>query len=106
MKLKIQIYGPKVHDVGYRYFLMGLAMANRIRMFEAHNMEGAEGEAVLVFVDGEEDAVKGFLAQARSKRPARSEVSGIFSDGFEVKVMKIGSYAQFGSTILLNKLCR
>ncbi|HNU38952.1 MAG TPA: hypothetical protein PKI26_01535, partial [Methanothrix sp.] len=26
MKLKIQISGPKVHDVGYRYFLMSLAM--------------------------------------------------------------------------------
>ena len=58
-------------------------------MFEAHNTESAEGEAVLVFVDGEEDAVKGFLAQARSKRPARSEVSGIFSDGFEGEQMDL-----------------
>ncbi|MGB7545386.1 MAG: hypothetical protein WBL92_07275 [Methanothrix sp.] len=39
MKLKIKISGPKVHDVGYRYFLMSMAMANRIRMFEAHNTE-------------------------------------------------------------------
>ena len=103
MKLKIQISGPKVHDVGYRYFLMSLAMANRIRMFEAHNTETTEGEVVLVFVDGEEDAVKGFLALVRSKRPARSEVSGIFSDGFEGEVMKIGEYAQFCSTVQLNK---
>ena len=103
MKLKIQISGPKVHDVGYRYFLMSLAMANRIRMFEAHNTETTEGEEVLVFIDGEEDAVKGFLALVRSKRPARSEVSGIFSDGFEGEVMKIGEYAQFCSTVQLNK---
>ena len=103
MKLKIQISGPKVHDVGYRYFLMSLAMANRIRMFEAHNTESTEGEVVLVFVDGVEDAVKGFLALVRSKRPARSEVSGIFSDGFEGEVMKIGEYAQFCSTVQLKK---
>ena len=103
MKLKIQISGPKVHDVGYRYFLMSLAMANRIRMFEAHNMESTEGEEVLVYVDGDEDAVKGFLDLLRSKRPARSEVSGIFSDGFEGEVMKIGEYAQFCSTVQLNK---
>ena len=103
MKLKIQISGPKVHDVGYRYFLMSLAMANRIRMFEAHNTESTEGEVVLIFVDGEEDAVKGFLALVRSKRPARSDVSGIFSDGFEGEVMKIGEYAQFCSTVQLNK---
>ena len=104
MKLKIQIYGPKVHDVGYRYFLMSLAMANRIRMFEAHNTESTEGEVVLVFVDGAEDAVKGFLDLVRSKRPARSDVSGVFSNGFEGEVMKIGEYAQFYATVLLNKL--
>ena len=103
MKLKIQISGPKVHDVGYRYFLMSLAMANRIRMFEAHNMESTEGEEVLVYVDGLEDAVKGFLDTVRSKRPARSVVSGVVSDGFEGEVMKIGEYAQFCSTVQLNK---
>ena len=103
MKLKIKVSGPKVHDVGYRYFLMSMAMANRIRMFEAHNTESSDGEEVLVFVDGEEDAVKGFLTLVRAKRPARSEVSGIFSDGFEGEVMKIGEYAQFCSTVQLNK---
>ena len=103
MKLKIKISGPKVHDVGYRYFLMSMAMANRIRMFEADNTESSVGEEVLVFVDGEEDAVKGFLTLVRAKRPARSEVSGIFSDGFEGEVMKIGEYAQFCSTVQLNK---
>jgi len=103
MKLKIKISGPKVHDVGYRYFLMSMAMANRIRMFEAHNTESSDGEEVLVFVDAEEDAVKGFLTLVRAKRPARSDVSGIFSDGFEGEVMKIGEYAQFCSTVQLNK---
>ncbi len=44
MKIKIRITGRKVHDVGYRYFLMSMAMSNRIRMFEAHNIEGTEGE--------------------------------------------------------------
>jgi acylphosphatase len=68
MKLKIIISGPKVHDVGYRYFLMSLAMSNRIRMFEAHNTEGSEGEEVLVFVDADEDAVKAFCALVEAKR--------------------------------------
>ena len=57
MKLKIQICGLKVHDVGYRYFLMSLAMANRIRLFEAHNTESTDGEVVLVYVDGVEDCL-------------------------------------------------
>ncbi len=62
MKLKIKITGPKVHDVGYRYFLMNMAMSNRIRMFEAHNTESDSNQEVLVFVDGEDKAVEAFCA--------------------------------------------
>ena len=104
MKLKIQIYGPKVHDVGYRYFLMSLAMANRIRLFEAHNTESTEGEAVLVYVDGEEEAVNRICTLAETRRPNCSNVSNIIFNGFEGEVMKIGEYAQFYATVLLNKL--
>ena len=100
MKLKVKITGPKVHDVGYRYFLMSMAMGNRIRMFEAHNIEGDE---VLVFVDGDEETVKAFRTLAETKRPARSEVSNIVFDDFEGEVMKIGEYAQFCATVQLNK---
>lgn len=103
MKLKVKITGPKVHDVGYRYFLMSMAMANRIRMFEAHNIESGEGEEVLVFADGDEEAIKAFRALAETKRPARSEVSNIVFDDFEGEVMKIGEYAQFCATVQLNK---
>jgi len=60
MKLKVKITGPKVHDVGYRYFLMTMAMSNRIKMFEAHNTESSEGDEVLVYVDGNDEAVKAF----------------------------------------------
>jgi acylphosphatase len=103
MKLKITITGPKVHDVGYRYFLMSMAMSNRIRMFEAHNTESNEGDEVLVFVDGDEEAIKGFRALVKTKRPDRSEISNIVFDDFEGEVMKIGEYAQFCSTVQLNK---
>jgi acylphosphatase len=104
MKLKVKITGPKVHDVGYRYFLMSMAMANRIRMFEAHNIESGEGEEVLVFADGDEEGINVFRAQAETKRPAHSEVSNIvFDDDFEGEVMKIGEYAQFCATVQLNK---
>jgi hypothetical protein len=51
MKLKAKIAGPKVHDVGYRYFLMSMAMSNRIRMFEAHNIESNDGDEVLVLAE-------------------------------------------------------
>lgn len=103
MKLKIKITGPKVHDVGYRYFLMSLAMSNRIRKFEAHNIEDSEGDEVLVFAEGDDEAIKAFRALAETKRPARSEVSSIAFEDYEGDVMKIGEYAQFCSTVQLNK---
>jgi len=103
MKIKIKITGPKVHDVGYRYILMGMAMANRIRMFEAHNIENSGVEEVQVFADGDEEAVKAFCAQVETKRPVHSDVSNFVFDAFEGDVMKIGEYAQLCATIQLNK---
>ena len=103
MKLKIKIIGPKVHDVGYRYFLLGIAMSNRIRMFEAHNIKSSEGEEVVVFADGDEAAIKAFCNQVETERPARSKVSNFVFDDFEGEVMKIGEYAQFCATVQLNK---
>jgi acylphosphatase len=103
MKLKVKITGPKVHDVGYRYFLLGIAMSSRIRKFEAHNTKSREGEEVLVFADGDEAAIKTFRAQVETERPASSEVSNIVFEDFEGEVMRIGEYAQFCATIQLNK---
>jgi acylphosphatase len=103
MKLKIKISGPKVHDVGYRYFLMSMAMSNRIRRFEAHNIEGNEGNEVLVFAEGDEEAIKTFRVLAETKRPARSEVSSIAFEDYDGDVMKIGEFAQFCSIVQLNK---
>jgi len=103
MKLNIKITGPKVHDVGYRYFLMSMAMTNRIRMFEAHNTESDGNQEVQVFVDGEERAVEAFCPLVETKRPARSEVSNITFEDFDGEIMRIGEYAQFCSTVQLNK---
>ena len=103
MKLQITILGPKVHDVGYRYFLMSMAMAQRIRMFEAHNLESVMGEEVLVLVDGGEQEVKAFRALVETKRPERAEVSKVAVDDYGGEVMKIGEYAQFCATVQMNK---
>jgi len=103
MKLQITIIGPKVHDVGYRYFLMSMAMAQRIRMFEAHNLESVMGEEVLVLVDGGEQDIKAFRALVETKRPERAEVSKVAIDDYGGEVMKIGEYAQFCATVQMNK---
>jgi len=103
MKLQITITGPKVHDVGYRYLLMSMAMANRIRMFEAHNLYGTAGEEVLILVDGGEREVQAFRGLTETRRPERAEVSKVVIDDYEGDVMRIGEYAQFCSTVQMNK---
>lgn len=103
MKLKVKITGPKVHDVGYRFYLLGLAMSNRIKGFEAYNVESDEGEVVSVLADGKDEAIKAFYAQVETKRPAQSVVSSIVFEEVDEDIMKIGEYAQFCSTIQLNK---
>jgi hypothetical protein len=52
MKLRITISGPKVHDVGYRNFLMTQAIAGRIKMFEAYSIEGEQVQQVMILIDG------------------------------------------------------
>ncbi len=103
MKLKIRIIGPRVHDVGYRYFLLSLAMSSRIKMFEAHNTESSEDYEVLVFAEGDDEAIKAFRALVETKRPDRSDVSKIIFEDFEGDIMKIGDYSQFCSTVQMNK---
>ncbi len=104
MKLRIRIIGPKVHDVGYRYFLMSMAMANRIRRFEAHNIEEDAGDEVLVLVDGSEQEIQAFRKHVEMKRrPERAEVSKVIVEDYEGEVMTIGEYAQFCTTVQMNK---
>ena len=66
-------------------------------------MRRSEGQAVLAFADGDEEAIKAFCTQVETERPARSEVSNIVFDDFQGEVMRIGEYAQFCATIQLNK---
>jgi acylphosphatase len=103
MKLQITISGPKVHDVGYRCFLMDKAMASRIKMFEAHNIEDEQEQQVMVLVDGGEKEVDAFRKLAQEKRPNRAIVSRIVVGTYEGDVMRVGEYAQFCTTIQLDK---
>jgi hypothetical protein len=103
MKLKIRIIGPKVHDVGYRFFLLGLAMSQRISTFEAHNIKSSEGDEVLVFADGDNEIIRDFRVLVENERPYRSEVSKIIFEDYEGRIMDIRDYSQFCSIVQMNK---
>jgi acylphosphatase len=103
MKIKIKITGSKVHDVGYRYFLMSNAIDLGLRGFHARNrMNGMEPE-VVVLIEGDEETIADFKKLVETRKPEHVEVSNVAFEDYEGDVMRAGEYAQVCSALLLNK---
>jgi acylphosphatase len=100
MKLKIKITGPKVHDVGYRYFLMSNTIDTGLKGFHARNRKGPE---VTALVEGDEETIADFRKLVETQKPDHSQVSSIAFEDYVGDVMKTESYAQICSAIQLNK---
>lgn len=103
MKLKVKIIGPKVHDVGYRYFLMSNAIDLGLKGFHARNRLSGETQEVIALVEGDEETIAEFGKLVETKKPEHSEVSNIAFEDYEGDVMKAGEYAQVCSALQLNK---
>jgi acylphosphatase len=103
MKLKVKITGPKVHDVGYRYFLMSNAIDLGLKGFHARNRMSGEVQEVIALVEGDEEAIADFGKLVETKKPEHSNVSNIAFEDHEGDIMKTESYAQICSAIQLNK---
>nr|WP_287848821.1 hypothetical protein [Methanothrix sp.] len=54
MKLKITLAGPKVHDVGYRVFLLKNAMNTALPGLSTYNWEADGRQQVIALVEGDE----------------------------------------------------
>ena len=103
MKIKIKITGSKVHDVGYRYFLMSNAIDLGLRGFHARNrMNGMEPE-VVVLIEGDEETIADFKKLVETRKPEHAEVLNVAFEDYEGDVMRAGEYAQVCSALQLNK---
>jgi acylphosphatase len=103
MKLKVKITGPRVHDVGYRYFLMSNAMDLGLKGFHARNrMSGVEQE-IIALVEGDEEAIADFGKLVETRKPEHSKVSSIAFEDYEGDVMRAGEYAQVCTALQMNK---
>jgi len=60
VKKKVIIKGGKVHDVGYRLFLMNLAGKLEIERFDADNILANGKQCVEVLVESSENKIKKF----------------------------------------------
>jgi len=103
MKLKIKIAGPKVHEVGYRYFLMSNAIDMGLKGFHARNRTGEKEPEVIALVEGDEETIADFKTLVETQKPEHSHVSSIAFEDYEGDIMKTESYAQICSAIQLNK---
>ncbi len=103
MKLKIKITGPKVHEVGYRYFLMSNAIDIGLKGFHARNRKGENGPEVIALVEGDKETIADFKKLVETQKPEHSQVSSIAFEDYDGDIMKTESYAQICSAIQLNK---
>ena len=103
MKLKVKITGPKVHDVGYRYFLMSNAIDMVLKGFHARNRMNEEEQEVIALVEGDEETITDFKKLVETQKPEHSNVLNIAFEDYEGDVMRAGEYAQVCTALQLNK---
>jgi acylphosphatase len=103
MKLKIKIVGPKVHDVGYRYFLMSNAIDFGLKGFQARNRQSGKEQEVIALVEGDEEAIADFKELIGTQKPEHSGVSEIAFEDYGGEVMRAGEYAQVCTALQMNK---
>ena len=109
MKLKIVISGPKVHDIGYRVFLLKNAMNTALPGLSVYNWEEGERQQVVALAEGDRARMEVFLKAIQTNKPELAEVSGVTSEPYEGEVGRISEVAIFCTFCLLerafNTLC-
>ncbi|MBO8180445.1 MAG: acylphosphatase [Archaeoglobus sp.] len=93
--MKKRILIGKVHDVGYRPYLLGLAESLEIERFFAENTFADGKQAVEILVDDEEDKVQLFIDIIKIKTPENAEVEQIAVEDYDGNVMKTESYYRY-----------
>ena len=104
MKVKVTIIGGKVHDVGYRPFLLDLADSLLIERFDARNVVIEGKQAVVVLVEGDENQINQFIELIKENKPENAVVEEIKIEEYKGFVRSIDSYRQSLMVSQLNKI--
>lgn len=94
MKIKAEIAGIRVHDVGYRALLLEAAEDLELEGFAARNLKQAEVQVIRVLVEGDEKQVMHFQEILERERPTKAEVSTIEFEDYDGPVEPIGEYSK------------
>jgi len=103
MKLKIKIIGPKVHDVGYRVFLLKHAMNLALPGLSTYNWEENGQPEVIALVEGDEARIAAFRQMVEKNKPELAEVSKVTSEDYNGEVGRASEVAMFCSFVQLDK---
>jgi acylphosphatase len=101
---RLQVKGQKVHDVGYRPFLLGLAESLEIERFFADNIFIEGKQAVYAIIDSSGENVRAFIEIASSKFPENSDVEKVEAEDFTGNVMKTESYYRYLTAMQLSRI--
>ena len=93
MKLKIVIHGPKVHNVGYRYFLLNEADNLGLKGFSARNMKANGRQVVQIFVEGDENQVSEFQEIVKTQQPKAAEVADVTLEDYPDRVESLSRFS-------------
>ncbi len=103
MKLKIKITGPKVHDVGYRVFLLKSAMNLALPGLSTYNWEENGQQEVIALVEGDVARIAPFLQTIEKNKPELAEVSKVTSEPYDGDVGRTIEMAMLCSFVQLDK---
>lgn len=105
IKKKIIIKGPKVHDVGYRLFLLDEAEDRLIPFFSVKNIRD-QAQVVEVLAGGEKDRVERFMEFVTQNYPDDAEVNSVSVDNYEGDIRTIESFSRSFSISQLSRIAR
>ncbi len=103
MKLKIKISGPKVHDVGYRPYLIELAMKWSLHGFEVFNDDENGQQVVVVLLEGDDRRINQFFKYVTTERPPLALVDKVTSSEYAGDVMPMWQAASINTATQINK---
>jgi len=102
-KHRIIITGSKVHDVGYRPWLVELAMSMGLKGFDVYNDEEDGQQMVIALIEADDRRIQRFLGTVNEKRPLLAEVSSITSGDYSDEVMPLWQTAAMNAYGQMNK---
>lgn len=103
MKIKIKVFGRKVHGVGYRPWLTDLAISAGLDGFYARNRTENNNNVVIILAEGDEESISCFEEEVRANKPQFAEVESVETEGHAGNVMPLEKYAAINTSSQLNK---